>query len=141
MRARPSRKQEEKAEREMSSRLVSQLVRLSKALAVVLNRQAVDEEVMRRVRRTAMDTARGRVLEIVKHLYAMGRFNGSELQQIAEATHNSADKEAWLLGFLRKIKVVERFEKVVTGGGKRRRWRLTERMTKLYHEVVVKGGE
>jgi len=61
MRARPSFLQEELVEREFAARLTSQLTRLGKCLAFVLNKKEVDWEVMGRVKRIALDTSRGRV--------------------------------------------------------------------------------
>jgi len=47
MRARPSDRQDELAEREFAARLVSQFARLAAFLCVVMNRTSVDDEVMR----------------------------------------------------------------------------------------------
>ncbi|KKN70628.1 hypothetical protein LCGC14_0429010 [marine sediment metagenome] len=135
MRARPSNRQEGTAEREFAARLVSQLVRLAKCLALVLNRESVDESVMSRVRRVALDTSRGQTLKIVTHLY--GRVEGSESRAISVRVNLSTQKVSSLLAFLREIGVVERFKtkktsRVASGVT---RWRLTRRMRELYKEV------
>jgi len=54
--------------REFASRLVSQLMRLAGCLALVLNKPRVDNEVMQRVRRVALDTSRGITLKIVQYM-------------------------------------------------------------------------
>lgn len=137
MRARPSTRQEESAEREFATRLVSQMVRLANCLAVVLNVKEIDEEVMRRVTRVALDTARGRTLEIAKHLYKTGE-DGIESSVLSVWTGESTEKLAALLRFLRRIGVVEHYNKAsgVPGMKGKPRWRLTERIRKIYPEVM-----
>lgn len=142
VRARFSLRQAEKAEREMSFRLVSQMVRLAKCLAVVLNRPSLDEEVMRRVTRVALDTARGRTLQIIRHLHKAGEA-GLETSTIAVLTNESEDEERKYLRFLGKIKAIERFRPAKVKGkpASKPRWKLTKRMKGLYDEVVVKHEE
>lgn len=136
MRARPSTKHDEKAEREMSFRLISQFVRLAKCMAVVLNKRHVDDEVMRRVTRSAMDTSRGRTLEICQRLYSMGEKGGS-IAGVALMIHSTSSKVRNLLWFLREIGAVESFTPDSPGvSNKTQRWRLTSKMTKLYRQVT-----
>lgn len=136
MRARPSSKQEETAEREFAARLVSQIVRLAMCLAVVLGRKEIDKEVLRRVRLVALDTARGRTLEIIRHLYKAGD-EGMALAAMSILTNQTEDKERVLLRFLRSIGVVEVFtKKITTALSSRPRWRLTTRLYSLYREVM-----
>jgi hypothetical protein len=136
MRARPSLKQEETAEREFAARLVSQHVRLAKCLAVVLNRKKVDEEVMRRVKRVALDTARGRTLELARHLYAAGT-NGIEARAVALLCGETPEKATTLLRFLRRIGASEPHHyRIATGVKSQVRWRLTLRLRELWREVV-----
>jgi uncharacterized C2H2 Zn-finger protein len=136
LRARPSARQAEKAEREMSFRLISQLVRLARCLAVVLNRPAVDDAVMAQVRQVALDTARGRGLEVARHLHARGPA-GVPAAALAAVTCETREHEGRLLRFWAKIGVVESFRASVAGQlGERERWRLTPRLERLYREVV-----
>lgn len=136
IRARPSTRQEETSERELASRLVSQLMRLAKCLAVVLNRKTVDEEVMRRVRKVALDTARGQTLEIVRFLYDRGQA-GAQHGQIEGATGRAGDKMRTMLRFLRKIGAVETFStKKPNGVMSQTKYRLTDQMRRLYSDVV-----
>jgi hypothetical protein len=138
MRARPSLKQEEIAEREFATRLVSQLTRLAGCLALVLNRTSVDEEVMRRVHQVAMDTSRGRTLSIASHLRDAPE-EGMESKTLTMLAGQTEEKTRALLRFLRAIGVVETHQSVNEKGVKGRlHWRLTRRMTRLYHEVM--GG-
>lgn len=69
LRARPSKSDDGAPTREQPTRLTSQFVRLMACLTVVLNRQEVDQEVMRRVRRVALNTAHGIGQSIAKVLY------------------------------------------------------------------------
>lgn len=141
MRARPASRvgrdprQDESAEREFASRLASQLVRLAKSLAIVLNRKLLDNEVMRRVRAVALDTARGRTVEIMKFLYQSAE-KGATTLNLAVLENKTEEKEELYLNFLHKIGAIERFNystsEYVVGS---QRWKLSKRMTNLYREV------
>lgn len=135
MRARPSVRQEETAEREFATRLVSQMVRLAKCLAYVLNLRTVDGEVMRRVRSVAMDTARGRTLAIASLLRDDGE-EGGTADRLATAVGMGVEKCRSLLRFLRAIGVVESFQSKKEGVSTRTRYRLTQKMSELYDEVM-----
>ena len=133
MRARPSVKQEESAERELSARLVSQHVRLAKCLAVVLNRPQVDDATMRRVTRVSMDTARGQTLQIVR-LIAHSEDHSMGMRSLALYIRLNEDKLLTLLRFLNAIGVIE---PVATHRQwSSIKWRMTESMWKLYEYVV-----
>lgn len=136
MRARPSIRQEETAEREFASRLVSQLTRLSKCLALVLNRKSVDDVVMRRVKQVAMDTSRGQTMAIVSHL--RDAEEGMESSSVSLLIGKTEEKVKLLLRFLRAINAVELFHPESVKGVRRRpRWRLTTKMAKLYDDAVA----
>lgn len=139
LRARPSGRQEEKAERELSYRLISQLVRLAKCLAAVFNLRSVDDKVMDVVRRTATDTARGKTLAIVRELRTW-KLEGLESSMLSARLTEDEEKLRPLLGYLRKIGVVQAFRPEVGRRGDKiihghRRWRLTGRMSGLVDEV------
>ena len=135
MRARPSRMQDESAEREFSARLVSQHTRLSGFLAFVLNKQTVDNEVMRRVSQITMDTSRGMVLDVCRHLYQS--VEGSQLRAIYLATNQHKSQCSKLLMFLRDIGAVEYFVRNKSKGVRGQTyWRLTDQLHKLYSEVT-----
>lgn len=139
MRARPSMMQSENAEVGKPYRLISQLGRLAQCLAVVLNKTSVDVEVMRRVRKVAFDTARGQVLELVKHLYKSGK-DGSYVSGLAQVTGENDSTLKDLLKFLGQVGVTEQFEvsKFRLADGReiksdmRPKFRLTEKMMVLY---------
>lgn len=133
MRARPSIRQQETTEREFSARLVEQFARLAVCLAVVMSKKTVDDEVLRRTMQCALDTSRGRTLQIAKHLYEAGS-DGLELRALATLTAQDDQGERKLLLFLRKLGAVELWSDKEHGN--RKAWRLTKRLTKLYAEVT-----
>ena len=139
MRARPSQRQDEGAEREFAPRLVSQHVRLAKCLAMVLNRKSVDEKVMRRVRRVSLDTSRGQTLAIAHCLHKSS--DGSEVKALSAFTNQPEEKIRTLLRFLRQIGVVEPFNVKTVGVSYRVRWRLTRRLRLLYNSVMEEGKQ
>lgn len=137
MRARPSTKQDETTEREFGSRIVSQLVKMAKSLTVVLNKKFPDIEVMRRITRVALDTSRGRVLDLTKSLYSVGK-DGMEIRTLAHTNNQTEDKERALLRFLRRIGAVEPFKvESSIGIAISHRWRLIDKLMKLYADVIM----
>ena len=133
MRARPSTRQTESVEREFGARLVSQHLRLAKCLAVVLNRKSVDSVVIKRVVKVAMDTARGITLDICSVLRQEG---GADVRLIALEVSHSNQEITKLLRFLARIEVVEPFAEEVSGYRPKKKWRLTDKMEKLWSDVV-----
>jgi hypothetical protein len=136
MRARPSSQQEETAEREFGARLVSQHMRLAKCLALVLNQDTVNQEVLARVRRVALETARGRTLDMAYELYAKGR-RGLQAKSLATLVGQAPNDCRNLLRFLKKIEAVEVFKgKNDNGTTAGERWRLTDQLTALFEFVL-----
>lgn len=137
MRARPSTRQDETAEREFAARLVSQHIRLAKCLAAVMNRSTVDEEVMRRVLKVCLDTSRGQTLDIVHVLYEGGDEEGTEPRALSLYTSQTESQTRGLLRFLKRIEVVETFKGKSRSKGmaNRARWRLTSKVKELYGQV------
>lgn len=135
LRARPSKKQDEATSREMSTRLVKQMVRLAVCLACVLNRGSVDSEVLERVRKVALDTCQGRTLAILEHLHRAGA-RGLSAGALAVMCGQTEEKKQSMLRFLKQIGVVESFhERTVSGISTTTRWRPTDRLNRLYSEV------
>jgi hypothetical protein len=133
MRARPSARQAEMAERELASRLVAQHVRLAKCLAFVCNREAVDAEIMSRVRQVSLDTARGQTLDIVRVLYRDGE-QGRGLRSIAIICNKSEDSQYGLMRFLMAIDVIQPLGTSYNMSSIK--WRLAEHMRQLFQEVM-----
>lgn len=133
MRARPSKRQDEKAEREFAARLVEQHTRLAMCLPVVWNKKSVDEQVIANVRRIAMDTARGQTLDILRKLYQHPE--GMTYTALADKTKREEYSTQRMVSFLNKIGVVEWFYLDQKGATGLRRWRLTTKLRKLYEEI------
>lgn len=145
MRARPNsdpKKLETVDNKELPTRLTRQLARLSVCLAVVLGRRGLDDEVMRRVRKVALDTAKGRTMDIARWLLATDRSTGRSFQESGGLMASTLsvfmavpeERLAMYLAFLRKIAVVDLVRSPQSHG----RWKLTARFMRLYHTVV--GG-
>lgn len=135
MRARPSRSQDEVHEREFAARLVIQLSRLAMCLAVVLNRREVDEEVMRRVQKVAMDTGRGLTLRIVEAIYRAGE-GGLLLPNVATAANITEDKARRLLLFMRHLGIVKLVARRINNVRQQVSYVLSPLMYKLYYDVT-----
>lgn len=137
VRARPSKTQDEAVTREMSARLNEQLTKLAICLAGVMNKGTVDREVMRRVRQVAMDTARGKTLNVVRAIAATR--GGIEASQLATAAHVNQTEVRRYLRFLAQIgvtEVVQRTEVTRVGPVQRLRWRLTEAFSDVYRDAT-----
>jgi len=136
LRARPSTQQDETAEREFAARLVSQHVRLAKCLAFVLNRKSLDQEVMRRCTKVALDTARGQTMDIIDYLYECGE-DGCQAKALSTRLAKDSAKLHVLLRFLRQIHVVELFHpSKIPGIQARPHWRLVSKMVTLYENIM-----
>lgn len=132
MRARPSDKQQENAERELAARLVSQHGRAAKCLAFVLNRSEVDDMVLGRVRQLGLDTARGSSLRIVQRLRKFGG-QGVETRAMSFWVSLGDAELRKLVKFMEEIGILEAKHTKV-----RKAWALSKMMTSLYDRVVGK---
>lgn len=138
VRARPSKKQDETVEREFGARLVSVIVRLATFLAITINRKSLDEEVMRRTRLIALNTARGVTLNLIAAL-APYKTEGTVPATLVLALGEQNNKVILLLRFLRKIGAVEQYTNQAMKGSKIvnvPRWRLTKTMMGLYTRIM-----
>lgn len=142
LRARPNpdpRKLEVNDSKEMPTRLTHQYVRLACCLAVVLNRPRVDADVMRRVRKVAVDTSRGRSLDLVRYFHMthprtrkICQEDGIMTGELHQWTGIEEIKLINYLTFLRKIGVAQ----LAAQPGSRGTWRLTERVCGLYQSFT-----
>lgn len=137
MRCRPPKKQDEKVEREMPYRLTSQLVRMARGLAVVLNRSTLDEDVMHHVKQIALDTARGKVMVLCDYIRSCGA-DGAQSAGIGHVIGETQDEAVKILRFLRKIEAVEPRkapEKRGYMGSSRPVWFLSPVVSRLYDSI------
>lgn len=133
----PNTNAESEASKELPTRLTHQYVRLACCMAVVLNRQGVDDLVMQRVRKVALDTSRGETLRIVKRM-ARDSMEGNTIKGLSVWTGVSDYRVSSYLQFLKGIGVVEAFELKKAGKMQtKKRWRLTEKMERLFDDVTV----
>lgn len=138
VRARPSKMQEEEDEREMAARLTSQLVRLAKCVAVVMQTGSVNEAVMERVKAVAMDTARGVTMKVADKLAEPKFAAGLDTRGLAIVMNRSDDKARPLLRFLRQIGMLEIYQPRAAKPGGRvppKVWRMTEHFAEIYREA------
>ena len=126
MRARFVKGHEDEADREFGIRLGKQLTRLASSTAVVLGKKEVDDEVVHRVHKVMMDTARGITLNITKILARNPQ--GVEQRALASLMHMNDEKLRMQLKFLRNIEVVSL-------GDDGKRWKLNGDVAKLYDIV------
>jgi hypothetical protein len=137
LRARPSvdkRRDEVHNTKELPTRLTHQFVRLACCLAVVLNRERIDEEVMARVHRVAMDTASGKTLDLIKCLHRHPE--GLTSQAVAISLGLAEEKGRGLLGFLRTIGAVEGKRVKDRALGNRFLWNLRRHVLELCNRVL-----
>lgn len=114
-RARPSKTQQEDVNRELSTRVATQLFVLAGSAAMVLNLPGPDcPRVRELLRQVALHTARGRTARIMDVLAEAGK-EGHEAKAVAvlagEKSHECKD----LLIFLRRIEAVEAYQPTVNG--------------------------
>ncbi len=118
MRGRPSKSQDERAEREASTRLSKQLGKLAMGLAVVKNKDRVDDEIISMVRDIALDSSEGSILEITRHLYKSVK--GSTYETIQQLMRHKDEKLKENLRYMVRIHAYrieeERFTPKVTSG-------------------------
>lgn len=135
LRARPDtdvKKQDRHDSKELPSRLTHQYVRLAKCLAVVLGTYKIDDEVMRRVRKVALNTSAGRTFQMLKHVSAC-KMQGVEVRALSFKSNDKEDRLNTLMDFMASLKMVERCGLT---GLPFRKWRLTTPMKILWEEAV-----
>lgn len=108
MRARPDKElaDEDVEEVELPTRLTQQFVRLATNMAVVMNRQEIDDEVMSRAKKLARDTCKGITFRICRTLAKYPR--GLQARAIGALTHKPTQVINASCRFLNAIGVVSR---------------------------------
>ena len=146
MRARPNydtKKHETHDSKEMPYRLAAQFGRLAKCLAAVRNLSEIDKEVLRIVRKVALDTAHGHTQNIVRWFCSPNpklsddreyQDSGMTIESLAMFLDMTVEKATTYMLFLRKIDVC--FYEPPPRGRRDGVWRLTQRVYDLYNAVV-----
>lgn len=134
MRARPSTRQDSTAERELATRLLSQLTRMTKALAVAM--QGDIDGTHTWIKRIAFDTAQGFTLDLCRVLHDKDEGEGVSSKGLAIYMGVEGKKTSSLLQFLRQIGVVAR-RKEVSGVGKATKitWKLKKEFRELWEDL------
>jgi len=125
LRARPSKVQNEFIEREIATRLCSQLTKLLYCLMIVFKVKEPDESCWRCLKKVAIDTSDGTSLQLIEFLYNKDEATYSEIVQEVISCKRS------LLDYLTSIGVLKREKK------KAFVWKLNEDFRELY-EMTVK---
>ncbi len=127
--------------KELPTRLARQLVKLAKCVAFVMNKHEVDGDVMRIVRKVALDTAYGHTLSFVQYMTNYNpKKHGCTYQEtgglgpgiLSLWTGLSEERLETYLNFLRKIGVAVLKKPPQSQGF----WSLTERVYNLYLKVM-----
>lgn len=135
LRVRPPKNEHMEVTVEEPNRLTHQFVRLMVCLSLVLNKDKVDDEVMRRVTKVGLDTGRGVVLEILRLLHNSP--NALRVRDVSDYTERTEDYCRKLLRFLAKIDVVVNVSPSDKGQfpPKKPLWTLSDRLTKLCNGI------
>lgn len=143
LRARPNEdkhKKENHDRKELPTRLARQNIRLAMHVAVVLNKRKLDAEVLRIVRKVALDTSYGHSLNIVKWLVGRNHKLPSKSYQstgglgtkvLSQWLNMPLDRLENYLTFLRRIDVLQMRTKHGSN-----MWLLTDRMYDLFLRIM-----
>lgn len=115
--------------REYAIRIAKQLTRLARCLAVVLNSSSINKEVIEKVVKVAIDSSKGWLLDIVKHLYEHPSIGVTHIAMSIECPGNVCIQ---LLKLLRKTKVVCSIKDSFSNNYK---WKLQSRFVNLYEKI------
>jgi hypothetical protein len=130
MRARPSPKQVEQAQKELSYRLTFQLGRFACCAAAVLNKKAVDREIIQLTKEIAFDTCEGVTFNMAQGMYKGKHDVGMDVRGIATVTGLADSEVRRLIKFMLKIGLIETFTTNKANIGNVR-YRLTEEVREL----------
>lgn len=137
MRSRPSKKQEERATKELSSRLSKQYGKLAVCLAAVMNKKEIDNEVMNIVRSVALDTAAGTVLDVSKMLYdakLSGKI-GLSKYHLQHKLRQREERMTDIMRYLHRIKVVKTIEQRENNNMPKQYYALTDTLLTIFRKI------
>lgn len=134
MRARPSKK-DENVQVELHARLSEQLFRLAACLTVVMNKEKIDREVIRRVMEIAFDTSEGSTLKMCRFLY--NNQHGATYNTLNAQIEQRDDKITELLRFLKRINVFEVYNDKTYKTYGEPKYKLTRHMRGLCDKVFT----
>lgn len=117
--------------REMPARLSTQHTKLALCLAGVMEEDTLSPKVMRIVKKVAMDTSRGRNLEIVQYINKQGN-DGAREEAVKLTINQTIDRTQGYLRHLERNDILARYN-----NGYETRWRLKPSFRTLYKEVMT----
>jgi len=137
MRARPSVQKEEFVQREMGGRLLNQFCKLAECSAAVLQKESIDDEVLRFVRQTALDTSRGNTLKMMDKLVYLEEKprQGLQPETLRVALGMTRLLFSSISTYLVKLKVLEVYRDEGVGDRGVKRLRMTPSFYALYNSV------
>jgi len=128
--------------KELPTRLTHQFVRLMCCVAACTQRKEADEYVMRIVKKIAIDSSRGRTLDIARVLFE-NQSEGLENKGIVNRCNLTPNEVRKMIRFMRGIGIVESFTvktKTAVKGVRRTdklKFRLTERVDSLMESIIA----
>lgn len=134
MRARPAREEEGISTKEEPNRLNHQFIRMMCCVTMVLNRKQVDDDVMRRIRKVALDTGRGIVLDVIT-IMRKSENQFISVKALAIQTDLSEAKMTKLLKFLKSIGALRLSKEEGMKRGTKPLWGFTALMAELVENV------
>lgn len=136
MRARPGKMEDSIATREEPYRLGKQFVRLMTGWAAVLNRPSIDNDLLRRLRKVAMDTSIGPLRDITECL-ARNELDWHTPKAISTYIDRTPEYTGRLLKFMREIGIVETKSdrEPDRRAGAKPTWGLTLEMRELWNRL------
>lgn len=113
----------------MATRLTRQFIRLAVCLAAVIQAPSITPDVQRRMRKVAVDTSRGKTMDIAAILYKTAD-KGLPLSRIVHMTYLTDARTRSLLRFMREVGLAEFYEKHGTF------WRLNKAAREVYGRMT-----
>ena len=124
---------------EVGSRLAKVLIKVCQTVAFTLDKAEADAEVYKLVKRVALDTCYGWHRDVMLQLAQHGELTKN---QIADKGHMSLPRAEECLENLLELKAVD-FYREHTGdvGAPARRWRLSDKMGKVFEQADILGDD
>jgi len=123
---------------ELATRIIGQLTKLAVCVALILGKRTIDRQVLKIVRKVALDTAEGFQLEVTTKL-AGYKTGGMTVGQLEVALRLSEGTIRNLLRDMREFNIVKRVDQNNRSGQRGRNrhlWRLTEEVRGLYRTAM-----
>tara|TARA_R110000803_G_scaffold3285_2_gene11175 strand:- start:2084 stop:4330 length:2247 start_codon:yes stop_codon:yes gene_type:complete len=125
---------------ELATRLVAQMVKLAICLAIVFDKKSIDQEVVRLIRKTVLDTSEGFQLDILRALAAL-KSTGMSNTQIEIDLNIPKSTAARMIANMKEFHIIEKYS-IPNNSGQRGRhvnmWRLSDTFRKVWNVAIGK---